>query len=59
MKLHQKDLVIYELHVRGFTKHESSNTEFPGSYLGVVEKLDHLKVNIAYVTFSNTMFLKF
>lgn len=43
LKLQQKDIVIYEMHVRGFTKHESSKTEFPGSYLGVVEKLDHLK----------------
>ncbi|KAL5974194.1 hypothetical protein ACLOJK_030857 [Asimina triloba] len=40
---HQRDLIIYEMHVRGFTKHESSNTNFPGTYLGVVEKLDHLK----------------
>ncbi|RDX79505.1 Isoamylase 1, chloroplastic, partial [Mucuna pruriens] len=43
LKYPQKDLVIYELHVRGFTKHESSKTKSPGSYLGVVEKLDHLK----------------
>lgn len=34
------------MHVRGFTMHESSKTEFPGTYLGVVEKLDHLKVHI-------------
>lgn len=40
----QKDLVIYEMHVRGFTQHESSRTNFPGTYLGVVEKLDHMKV---------------
>ncbi|KAK6944677.1 Glycoside hydrolase, family 13, N-terminal [Dillenia turbinata] len=39
----QKDLIIYEMHVRGFTRHESSKTRFPGTYLGVVEKLDHLK----------------
>ncbi|WOG92683.1 hypothetical protein DCAR_0311958 [Daucus carota subsp. sativus] len=43
LKLQQKDQVIYEMHVRGFTKHESSNIKHPGSYLGVVEKLDHLK----------------
>ena len=40
----QRDLIIYEMHVRGFTRHESSMTEFPGTYLGVVEKLHHLKV---------------
>jgi len=44
LKYPQKDLIIYEMHVRGFTKHESSKAEFPGTYLGVVEKLDHLKV---------------
>ncbi|KAI4352719.1 hypothetical protein L6164_006941 [Bauhinia variegata] len=43
LKYPQKDLIIYEMHVRGFTKHESSRTEFPGTYIGVVEKLDHLK----------------
>ncbi|XP_050375350.1 isoamylase 1, chloroplastic isoform X2 [Argentina anserina] len=39
----EKDLIIYEMHVRGFTRHESSMTELPGTYLGLVEKLDHLK----------------
>ncbi|XP_024967150.1 isoamylase 1, chloroplastic-like [Cynara cardunculus var. scolymus] len=39
----QRDLVIYEMHVRGFTRHESSQTGSPGTYLGVVDKLDHLK----------------
>ncbi|RVW75334.1 Isoamylase 1, chloroplastic [Vitis vinifera] len=44
LKYPQKDLIIYEMHVRGFTRHESSRTKFPGTYHGVVEKLDHLKV---------------
>ncbi|XWS73291.1 hypothetical protein CRYUN_Cryun02cG0115600 [Craigia yunnanensis] len=39
----QRDLIVYEMHVRGFTRHESSRTEFSGTYRGVVEKLDHLK----------------
>lgn len=39
----QRDLIIYEMHVRGFTRHESSRTKYPGTYLGVIEKLDHLK----------------
>eukprot|EP00257_Ricinus_communis_P027583 XP_025014997.1 isoamylase 1, chloroplastic [Ricinus communis] len=43
LKYPQKDLVIYEMHVRGFTRHESSRTEFPGTFLATVEKLDHLK----------------
>lgn len=43
LKFPQRDMVIYEMHVRGFTKHESSNTKFPGTYLGMVEKLEYLK----------------
>ncbi|XP_052198933.1 isoamylase 1, chloroplastic [Diospyros lotus] len=43
LKFPQRDLVIYEMHVRGFTRHDSSKTKFPGTFLGVVEKLDHLK----------------
>lgn len=44
LKCPQKDLIIYEMHVRGYTRHESSKVEFPGTYRGVAEKLDHLKV---------------
>lgn len=47
LKYPQKDLIIYEMHVRGFTRHESSRTKFPGTYHGVMEKLDHLKVLIS------------
>ncbi|KAL5543429.1 hypothetical protein UlMin_007213 [Ulmus minor] len=43
LKYPQRELIIYEMHVRGFTRHESSGTRSPGTYLGVVEKLDHLK----------------
>ncbi|CAI0387285.1 unnamed protein product [Linum tenue] len=43
LKLPQRELLIYEMHVRGYTKHESSGAEKPGTYLGIVEKLDHLK----------------
>lgn len=39
----QRDLVIYEMHVRGFTKHPSSAVRHPGTYEGLVEKLPHLK----------------
>lgn len=37
------DTVIYELHVRGFTRHESSGVEHPGTYLGVIDKIPYLK----------------
>jgi glycogen operon protein len=35
--------VIYEMHVRGFTMDESSKVEYPGTYLGVIEKIPYLK----------------
>lgn len=36
------DLIIYEMHVRGFTQHESSNAVKKGTYLGLIEKIPHL-----------------
>jgi isoamylase len=35
-------LIIYEVHVKGFTAHPSSKVEFPGTYLGFIEKIPHL-----------------
>ncbi len=35
--------VIYELHVRGFTRHPSSGVHHPGTFLGLCEKIPHLK----------------
>ncbi len=35
--------VIYEMHVRGFTRDPSSKVEHPGTYLGVIEKIPYLK----------------
>ncbi len=37
------DKVIYELHVRGFTRHPSAGVAHPGTYLGLVEKIPYLK----------------
>ncbi len=37
------DMVIYEMHVRGFTQHPSSGVTYPGTYAGVVEKIPYLK----------------
>lgn len=37
------DLVIYELHVRGFTKHSSSGVGHPGTFEGLREKIPYLK----------------
>lgn len=37
------DLVIYELHVRGFTQHSSSGVKHPGTFAGLREKIPYLK----------------
>jgi glycogen operon protein len=38
-----EDLVIYEAHVRGFTRSESSDVVFPGTFAGLREKIPYLK----------------
>jgi isoamylase len=35
--------VIYELHVGGFTQHPSSGVQYPGTFLGLVEKIPYLQ----------------
>ena len=37
------DSVIYELHVRSFTRHASSGVKSPGTFAGLVEKIPYLK----------------
>lgn len=37
------DLIIYELHVRGFTYHPSSGVEHRGTFAGLIEKIPYLK----------------
>ena len=38
-----EDSVVYEVHVRGFTRHDSSGVEHPGTFRGLIEKLPHLQ----------------
>ena len=38
-----EDLVIYEMHVRGFTRHPSSGVKHPGTFAGLREKIPYLK----------------
>lgn len=40
--LPMEDLIIYELHVRGFTKDPSSGVFHPGTFAGLMEKLPYL-----------------
>ena len=49
-----EDLIIYEMHIRGFTKHESSGVEFPGTFDAVREKIPYLKeLGITAVEFTS------
>ena len=38
-----QDSVIYEMHVRGFTRHPNSKVKHPGTFAGVIEKIPYLK----------------
>ena len=38
-----KETIIYEMHVRGYTRHNSSNVSSPGTYAGLIEKIPYLK----------------
>lgn len=38
-----EDLIIYELHVRGFTFDPSAGVKYPGTFAGLVEKIPYLK----------------
>ena len=37
------ETIIYELHIRGFTRHKSSEVIHPGTYNGLVEKIPYLR----------------
>jgi isoamylase len=43
--IHESDAVIYELHVKGFTRHPNSDVDSSraGTYAGLVEKIPYLK----------------
>lgn len=43
LKRNLSESVIYEMHVRGFTRSPSSGVEHPGTYLGLIEKIPYLK----------------
>ncbi|MCD7725895.1 MAG: hypothetical protein LUI12_10185 [Clostridiales bacterium] len=38
-----QDMILYSLHVRGFTKHRSSQVRCKGTYAGIVEKIPYMK----------------
>lgn len=43
LKTPLSETVIYELHVRGFTRNRNSGVTSPGTYQGIIEKIPHLK----------------
>lgn len=38
-----EDMILYQIHVRGFTKHISSKVKKKGTYEGMIEKIPYLK----------------
>ncbi len=38
-----EDLIIYEMHVRGLTQHFTSGVTQPGTFLGMIKKIPHLR----------------
>jgi isoamylase len=38
-----EDLIIYEMHVRGFTQHPSSGVKYPGTFAGIRWKIPYLQ----------------
>ncbi|OPZ22770.1 MAG: Glycogen debranching enzyme [candidate division BRC1 bacterium ADurb.BinA364] len=42
-RIAMRDLLLYETHVRGFTRHASSGVRAPGTFAGAVEKLPYIK----------------
>ncbi len=43
LNIPMQDLIIYEMHVRGFTRHSSSAVKHKGTYAGLIEKISYLK----------------
>ena len=43
LKIPPQDLVIYETHVRGFTRSDSAEVDHPGTYAGLAAKIPYLK----------------
>lgn len=43
VKRNLSETIIYEMHVRGFTRSASSGVDHPGTYLGLIEKIPYLK----------------
>ncbi len=38
-----EELIIYEMHIRSFTQDKSASVQNPGTFLGLIERIPHLK----------------
>ncbi len=43
LRMPSEEMVIYELHVGGFTRHPSAGVEHPGTFVGLIDKIPYLK----------------
>jgi isoamylase len=43
LEIPAEDLIVYEVHLRGFTRHPSSGVRHPGTFAGLREKIPYLK----------------
>ena len=43
LEIPAEDLIIYEMHVRSFTRHPTSGVKHPGTFAGIMEKIPYLK----------------
>ena len=43
LEIPAEDLIIYEMHVRSFTRHSSSGVKHPGTFAAIREKIPYLK----------------
>ncbi len=43
LEIPAEDLIIYEMHVRGFTRHSSSGVKHPGTFAAMREKIPYLQ----------------
>lgn len=43
LNLPYENMILYALHVRGFTKHRSSGVKYKGTYLGITEKIPYFR----------------
>lgn len=38
-----EEMILYQCHLRGYTKHKSAGVKYPGTYAGFVEKISHIR----------------